>query len=69
MRHLFFTASLSAVCAVVCTVAGAATFSIPEAALNERLVFIAYGDMRFTDPGNTGASNPPARQFEISLEP
>jgi hypothetical protein len=39
----------------------AANFSILDATLPEPLVLIAYGDMRFTDPGETAATSPAAR--------
>jgi hypothetical protein len=41
--------------------AGPATFRVADAALPTPLVFVAYGDMRFTDPAETKASNPAAR--------
>jgi len=37
------------------------TLSVPEAALTRPLVFIVYGDMRFTDSSETQASIPAAR--------
>ncbi|HUJ31143.1 MAG TPA: metallophosphoesterase [Candidatus Acidoferrum sp.] len=40
----------------------APTFTISQADLREPLTVIAYGDMRFTDPSNTTATNPTARQ-------
>jgi hypothetical protein len=40
----------------------APTFSIPDAALPDPLVLIAYGDTRFTQPGETQASSPKARR-------
>ena len=50
-----------------------ATFSVPDAELPNPLVFIAYGDMRFTNPAETNASNPAARQAliaeAVALEP
>jgi hypothetical protein len=47
--------------------AGAATtFSVPDSALSEPLVLIAYGDMRFTDPAETTASSPTARQALVA---
>jgi hypothetical protein len=49
-----------------CVSAGAATFSVAEADLPKPLVLIAYGDMRFTDPSETGATNPGARQALIA---
>jgi len=44
----------------------AATFSVPDAELPDPLVLIAYGDMRFTGPSETGASNPTARRELIA---
>jgi hypothetical protein len=44
----------------------AATFSVPEAALPDPLVLIAYGDMRFTDTAEVHASNPAARQALVA---
>jgi acid phosphatase type 7 len=38
------------------------TFTVSQSDLHEPVSVIAYGDMRFTDPGNTTASNPIARQ-------
>jgi hypothetical protein len=40
----------------------AATFSVPDSSLPEPLVLIAYGDTRFTEPGETAASSPTARR-------
>jgi acid phosphatase type 7 len=52
---------------VVCGAARAATtFSVPQAELPDPLVFIAYGDIRFTNPGEGGASSPAARQALIA---
>jgi Calcineurin-like phosphoesterase len=45
--------------------AGAAagpTFIVAEADLRKPITVIAYGDMRFTDPSNTTATNPVARR-------
>jgi hypothetical protein len=43
-------------------VCAAATFSVPDADLPDPLVLVAYGDMRFTDPSETGATSPVARR-------
>jgi acid phosphatase type 7 len=40
----------------------AATFAIEDAELPTPLVLVAYGDMRFTSPAETGASNRAARR-------
>jgi hypothetical protein len=45
--------------------ASPATFSIPQSELHEPLTLVAYGDMRFTDPSNTTATNPVARRALI----
>jgi acid phosphatase type 7 len=37
-------------------------FSIPDAELGKPLVFVIYGDMRFTDPNETVAAAPEARR-------
>jgi hypothetical protein len=47
-------------------VATAATFTVAESALAKPLVLIAYGDMRFTDPTNTTATNPRVRRALVS---
>ena len=47
-------------------VGAAATFQIPDAALPEPLILVAYGDMRFTDTGETAASSPRARRALIA---
>jgi len=39
----------------------AATFRVADASLPTPLVFVTYGDTRFTDPAETTASNPAAR--------
>jgi hypothetical protein len=59
---------LTAVCLSGCHLASsapagtaAANFSIADSALPEPLVLIAYGDMRFTGPGETAATSPAAR--------
>jgi acid phosphatase type 7 len=44
----------------------AATLIVPDAALPKPLVLVAYGDMRFTDPAETRASNPAARQALVA---
>jgi len=46
--------------------AGAATFSIPDSALPDPLVLIAYGDTRFTQAGETTASSPTARRALVA---
>ncbi|MGO9512038.1 MAG: metallophosphoesterase family protein [Steroidobacteraceae bacterium] len=43
----------------------AATFSVPDAELPDPLVLIAYGDMRFTNPSETSATDPGARRALI----
>ncbi len=48
------------------TPAVAPTFSVPERELPDPLVMIAYGDMRFTDPGETTASQPQVRQALVA---
>ena len=44
----------------------ATTFSVPQSALPDPLVFIAYGDIRFTNPDETAASSPAVRQALIA---
>jgi hypothetical protein len=44
----------------------AATFTVPDAELSEPMVLVAYGDMRFTSPSETGASNPGARRALVA---
>jgi acid phosphatase type 7 len=75
-RHLLFTIGLAAASLTGCTrtpvalqpkpgiphrTGAAATFRVSDAALPTPLVFVAYGDTRFTDPAETKASNPAAR--------
>ncbi len=43
----------------------AATFSVNDADLPNPLVLIAYGDMRFTNPAETAATNPAVRRALI----
>jgi hypothetical protein len=43
-----------------------ATFNVPDADLPDPLVLIAYGDMRFTQITETGATNPGARQALVA---
>jgi acid phosphatase type 7 len=53
--------------AVICgPVRAATTFSVPDLSLPDPLVFIAYGDTRFTDPRETAASSPAVRQAMIA---
>jgi acid phosphatase type 7 len=53
--------------AVVCGPARAATtFSVPDSRLPDPLVFIAYGDIRFTEQSETVASSPTVRQALIA---
>lgn len=47
-------------------IASAATFSVPDADLPDPLVFIAYGDMRFTNPSETIASHPAVRRALVT---
>jgi len=47
-------------------VRGAATFSVPDSSLPDPLVFIAYGDIRFTKSSETAASSPGVRQAMIA---
>jgi hypothetical protein len=42
------------------------SFSVPAADLPDPLVLIAYGDMRFTQTGETNASSPGARQALVA---
>src|SRR5271168_930380 len=44
----------------------AATFNVPDAELPVPLVLVAYGDMRFTNPGETQASSPGVRQALVA---
>ncbi|HEX3604111.1 MAG TPA: metallophosphoesterase, partial [Steroidobacteraceae bacterium] len=44
----------------------AATFSVPDSELPEPLVLIAYGDIRFTQAGETSASSPAARRALVA---
>jgi hypothetical protein len=44
----------------------ATTFKVPDAELPDPLVLVAYGDMRFTNPAETRATNPGARQALIA---
>jgi hypothetical protein len=41
------------------------TFTVPESDLKRPVTFIAYGDMRFTDPKNTSATNPAVRKWLV----
>jgi acid phosphatase type 7 len=51
----------------VCGPARAATtFSVPNSDLPDPMVFIAYGDMRFTNTSETAASSPVARQALVA---
>src|SRR5712671_4017901 len=43
-----------------------ATFRVADQALHSPLTIIAYGDMRFTDPGNVTATNPSVRQALVA---
>jgi hypothetical protein len=44
----------------------AATFSVPDSALPEPLILIAYGDTRFTQGSETAASSPTARRALVA---
>jgi hypothetical protein len=46
--------------------AAATTFSVPDANLPDPLVLVAYGDMRFTETTETGATNPGVRQALVA---
>jgi hypothetical protein len=43
-----------------------ATFTVPGGNLPDPLVLVAYGDMRFTETTETGATNPGARQALVA---
>jgi hypothetical protein len=47
-------------------VRAATTFSVPDSGLPDPLVFIAYGDIRFSKASETAASSPAARQALIA---
>src|SRR5271170_774118 len=47
-------------------VGAATTFQIPDGAVPEPLILVAYGDMRFTDTGETAASSPTARRALVA---
>jgi len=47
-------------------VRAATTFSVPDSGLPDPLVFIAYGDIRFTNASETAASSPAVRQALIA---
>jgi hypothetical protein len=80
-RHLLFTIGLAAASLTGCTrtpvalqpkpgiahrTGAVATFRVSDAALPTPLVFVAYGDTRFTDPAETKASNPAARRALVA---
>jgi acid phosphatase type 7 len=44
----------------------AATFQIPDAALHDPLVLVAYGDIRFTTTAETAASSPAVRRALVA---
>jgi hypothetical protein len=44
----------------------ATTFSVADANLPDPLVLVAYGDMRFTETTETGATNPAARRALVA---
>ena len=44
----------------------APTFGVPDTALPDPLVLIAYGDIRFTQAGETEASSPKARRALVA---
>ena len=41
------------------------TFRVPDSELTSPVTFIAYGDMRFTDPANKTATNPRVRKWLV----
>jgi len=45
--------------------AAATALAVPEASLSHPLKIIAYGDMRFTDPHETSATNPKVRRWLV----
>ena len=42
------------------------TFRVSDAELGSKVTFIAYGDMRFTDPANVTATNPVIRKWLVT---
>jgi len=64
---VLFLAVAVAVAVAVCGPARAATtFSVPASGLPDPLVFITYGDIRFTNLSETAASSPSVRQALIT---
>lgn len=59
-------ASLAAAHAVQSSADRGPLFSIADAQLGDRPVFVVYGDMRFTSPSETVASSPGARQALVA---
>lgn len=57
LRSFVFASLLSAL-----RIASAADFKVSESELTKPVIVIAYGDMRFTDPSNTSATNPQGRR-------
>lgn len=43
----------------------AADFEVKQAELKQPVTIVAYGDMRFTDPSNTSATNPKVRRWLV----
>ncbi|HEX3396337.1 MAG TPA: metallophosphoesterase [Steroidobacteraceae bacterium] len=59
-------ASLASAAAAGAGAGAAPTFSVPDSALPDPLVWIAYGDTRFTQAGETVASSPTARRALVA---
>jgi hypothetical protein len=66
MRRLLAAGVLTVGGAWVAAAAAGPTFSVADASLPAPLVMIAYGDTRFTDPHETEATSPAARQALVA---
>jgi hypothetical protein len=68
MRRLIGGAALSllAAGALAAAAVAAPTFTVPASALMTPQVIVTYGDMRFTDPNETAATNPAARRALVA---
>jgi hypothetical protein len=66
LPNVLLLSAAIACCVLAVPAPATPTFSVPDRDLAEPLVLVAYGDMRFTAPAETGATNPVVRRALVA---